>query len=188
MKEKTCNKLLKEWAIVCKALGEGRQIFVARKGGISEETEGFVVENRSFFLFPTTLHQNREEIKPEFYLDLELIGSEESQGKILLQYFAEVTATVVCQDKRSLHHLLKEHIWTNSFLESRFDYRGDGRLTLLILRVYELPQMIELPMKTSYRGCKSWVTISPPLTVPLGLRPVLSDSEFFQQSLSLIKR
>ena len=32
----TTNAALKEWAIVCKALAEGRQILLIRKGGIEE--------------------------------------------------------------------------------------------------------------------------------------------------------
>jgi hypothetical protein len=32
---------LKEWAVVCKALEEGRQILLLRKGGIMEYKQGF---------------------------------------------------------------------------------------------------------------------------------------------------
>ena len=44
---------LKEWAIVCKALEEGRQVLLLRKGGIMEYRQGFEVKHNNFLLFPT---------------------------------------------------------------------------------------------------------------------------------------
>ena len=39
---------LKEWAIVCKALEEGRQVLLLRKGGIMEYRQGFEVKHEQF--------------------------------------------------------------------------------------------------------------------------------------------
>lgn len=44
---------LKEWAIVCKALEEGRQVLLLRKGGIMEYKQGFEIKHNKFLLFPT---------------------------------------------------------------------------------------------------------------------------------------
>ena len=40
---------LKEWAVVCKALEEGRQILLLRKGGIMEYRQGFEVKHDEIF-------------------------------------------------------------------------------------------------------------------------------------------
>ena len=55
---------LKEWALVCKLLLEGRQAIMLRKGGIDEK--GFWVEADEFFLYPTYFHQMAEKVRPEF--------------------------------------------------------------------------------------------------------------------------
>src|SRR5881394_3826547 len=57
------NVALKEWASVCSALQEARQIILLRKGGILEAIGGFELEHPQFFLFPTHLHQNAQMLK-----------------------------------------------------------------------------------------------------------------------------
>src|SRR5256885_5729626 len=47
----------KEWALVCTALGEGRQNIILRKGGLAEGRDGFQFRCREFFLFPTFFHE-----------------------------------------------------------------------------------------------------------------------------------
>ena len=44
---------LKEWATVVKALEQGKQTVILRKGGILETASGFNIESKKFFLFPT---------------------------------------------------------------------------------------------------------------------------------------
>jgi len=44
---------LKEWATVVKALENGDQTIILRKGGILETSSGFKIESKKFFLFPT---------------------------------------------------------------------------------------------------------------------------------------
>ena len=50
----------KEWAIVCEAIGSGRQSIMLRKGGIAEGRDGFAFKHREFFLFPTWFHEQLE--------------------------------------------------------------------------------------------------------------------------------
>ena len=49
----------KEWAVVCEAMGRGRQSIILRKGGIAEGREGFSFKYPEFFLFPTWFHAHR---------------------------------------------------------------------------------------------------------------------------------
>ena len=55
----------KEWAIVCQALGEGRQSVMLRKGGIAEGRDGFAFRHREFFLFPTFFHEQVGKSRPD---------------------------------------------------------------------------------------------------------------------------
>ena len=53
----------KEWAGICRALAEGRQSLIVRKGGIAEGPEGFVPEHRVFWLYPTHLHEAEQGLR-----------------------------------------------------------------------------------------------------------------------------
>ena len=55
----------KEWAVICRALAEGKQALILRKGGIAETGGEFAVEHTRFWLFPTYTHQQRDGIRPE---------------------------------------------------------------------------------------------------------------------------
>ncbi|MBI2083546.1 MAG: DUF1802 family protein [Deltaproteobacteria bacterium] len=183
-----CTKLLKEWAIVCEALGNGKQIFIARKGGIAEEQGEFIVENREFLLFPTYLHQNRESLIPSVLLDFELsLDSEPKDGKLHLKYFARVVDEIKITHPSLFNKLKGQHIWDESLLQSRFEWGSEKALTIVVLRVYELPEEIRIPMKQSYGGCKSWVTLEKPIPLPGGLKAALSDAEFFIKRDQLLK-
>jgi hypothetical protein len=57
---------LKEWAIVCKALEEGRQVILLRKGRIMEYRQGFEVKHSDFFLYPTRYeHQSPTRLREQ---------------------------------------------------------------------------------------------------------------------------
>ena len=56
---------LKEWDVVCEALGSGRQVIVIRKGGIAEGTGGLRFAHEEFVLLPTFFHQQSERVVPE---------------------------------------------------------------------------------------------------------------------------
>ena len=62
---------LKEWATIVNALENGDQTVLLRKGGILEDSSGFVVESEKFFLFPTFEHQETRHLKPQFHKHLE---------------------------------------------------------------------------------------------------------------------
>ena len=60
----TCTaQALKEWAAVCAALREGKQVFLLRKGGIHERCGEFSVEHDAFFLYPTWEHQKKQMLR-----------------------------------------------------------------------------------------------------------------------------
>ena len=45
------------------------------------------------------------------------------------------------------------------------------------MRVFRLPQRVELPMLPAYGGCKSWIELEREIATE-GSQPVLADAEF----------
>ena len=65
--EQVLSIAFKEWAVICRALADGRQSLILRKGGIAEVGGVFRPEHDAFLLYPTFFHeQHRTGIKPEF--------------------------------------------------------------------------------------------------------------------------
>src|SRR6516164_5695765 len=82
----------KEWAVICKALAEGKQAIILRKGGIAEVGGQFKPEHSRFWLYPTYLHEHREGIKAQALPLLERAIQERLvAGMLRLTHFAEVT-------------------------------------------------------------------------------------------------
>ena len=81
----------KEWAAVCEALATGRQSLILRKGGIHEGREGFRVEHREFWLFPTHFHLRPDDLVPSAASLLERASSQAPpDGLVRLGVYAEV--------------------------------------------------------------------------------------------------
>src|SRR4051812_20129921 len=84
----------KEWAVICRALAEGRQAVILRKGGIAEDGGRFRPEHDRFLLYPTFFHeQHRTGIKSEL---LPLLDAAEADrppaGRLLFTHLAAVSA------------------------------------------------------------------------------------------------
>jgi hypothetical protein len=169
------NVALKEWASVCSALEEGRQIILLRKGGILEAIGGFELEHPQFFPFPTYLHQNAQMLKePE---RKRLVTLKEEPAQIILSSAATVTDIIRLRDRAQMDQLEQEHIWTSPLIHMRFNYRPQNPLYLLVLRVYRLTEPITIVNTPEYAGCKSWVPLVGPISTA-GARPVLDDAAF----------
>src|SRR5947209_3948644 len=85
------KQAFKEWAVICRALAEGRQALLLRKGGIEDPGGRFRLEHERFWLFPTYVHQQRAGIKPEAVPLLEQAEAERPpSGIVRLSHFVEV--------------------------------------------------------------------------------------------------
>lgn len=169
------NRAFKEWAVVCRALADGRQIVILRKGGIAEGPRGFEVADREFFLFPTYLHQASEGVIPEWRASLSV--GDPTPGRVSISHHATVSSWVRVRSVEKLRALRGLHIWSDSIVEERFHRWADESVIALMVRVYALPAPVILDSLESYAGCKSWITLAE--QVPLeGARAVLSDEEF----------
>jgi len=166
---------LKEWAVVCQALGSGRQIMLLRKGGIYEAAGEFELENREFLLFPTYLHQNAQMLKPEAQGGVEKRDAE--PGEVTLSAAGIVTDIVQLQSREQIQQIDDEHVWTRPLIDMRFDYRPENPLYLLLVRAYRLPEPLTIANTPSYAGCKSWVPLDSPVEIG-GALPVLDDARY----------
>lgn len=177
----------KEWAVICKALAEGRQSLILRKGGIAETDGDFRVEHKRFWLFPTYTHQQREGIRPEAVPLLEQVEAEQPlEGVVRLSHFAEVTGIYHVHELVPALLLAHLHLWSDATVEARFAYRRPG-LFVLPVRVYRAAEAFELPDTPDYQGCRSWVDLGRDLPTA-GATPVLEDAAFadLQHSLALL--
>lgn len=167
---------LKEWAITVRALRRGEQILLLRKGGIHEQRNGFRVEHREFFLFPTTLHQAVQSLHPVFQADLQKLTLP-AGNSIRFDTYALVRETIQIQDLKLLRPLDGLHTLNWETVAQRFHYRNRSGLHLLLLQVYALPSAHELENAERYDGCVSWVELEQQLPTA-GAKCVLSSDEF----------
>jgi hypothetical protein len=179
------NRAFKEWASVCRALGEGRQILILRKGGIAEGPRGFEVTDREFFLYPTYLHQSPTGVIPEWRAVFEACV-DPAPGRVSISHYATVSSWARIRTIETLRALQGQHVWADAVVGERFRRWADESVHVLMLRVYALPQAVVLPALGSYAGCKSWLSLVE--QVPLdGVVPVLDDS-VFQSKLEAIRK
>ena len=171
------NRAFKEWAVVCRALAQGRQIVILRKGGIAEGPRGFEVTDRQFFLFPTYLHQSADGVAHEWRSELAAASIDPSPGRVTLSHYAVVSSWVRVRTIEKLRALKGLHIWSDAIVEERFHRWAEESVIALLVRVYALPRPVDVESLESYAGCKSWITLAE--QVPLdGATPVLPDEEF----------
>jgi hypothetical protein len=177
MSEET-GAALKEWAVVCRALADGRQTVLIRKGGILEVKDGFEVAHRSFWLFPTYVHQKTSDLVPGLHEEFRTAqAARPLPGVVSVQLHATVTDAVQVGDLERLRRLEGYHILSWDCVASRFHYRNRPGVHLLIVRVHRRPEPVRLENKPWYDGCVSWVELDQPLC-PEGCVPVLADAEF----------
>ena len=173
---------LKEWAILLKALSEGRQVLLLRKGGLIEKNARFKVEHTEFFIYPTYLHQQRRGIVPAWTAKLEhLMAAPRPEGEVILSHYAVVRQMFKITDPDQIQTLSDLHVLNNEEVQKRFFYGQTPGLHLLLLRVFQLAKPLRRPVRPSYAGCRSWVDLGQELPTS-GCRPVLNDDAFDRET------
>jgi hypothetical protein len=177
MTEATTFKVaFKEWAVICRALSEGRQALILRKGGIAESGEGFRPEHDRFWLYPTYVHQQQTGITADLGPLLDQVeAARPPAGVVRLESQVEVAGIYRVQDIVAALKLTGLHGWSADTVRARFAYREPG-LWVLVVRVRRLKSPVELPETPEYAGCRTWVELN--RAVEAGGEPVLTDREF----------
>jgi hypothetical protein len=174
----------KEWAVICRALAEGRQALILRKGGVAEVGGAFRVEHARFWLFPTYVHQQRDGIMTKTVPLLEQAEAARPPDNVVsLSHFAEVTQVYQILDLQKVLNLAGFHCWSEETVRARFAYRSPG-LFVLPVRVYRAAEVVALATTAYYAGCKSWVELEQELPTG-GAMPVLADAAFGEIQRSL---
>jgi hypothetical protein len=170
---------LKEWAIVCKALEDGKQMLLLRKGGIMDYRKGFEVKHNEFLLYPTFEHQSIESIIAEYKEKLKEILEEQNKyyynnnrKKIdkdnknfniathnIIKLLAKVEDVIEISDKLILSELRDYHIWSDEYVTMRMNYNPSKPMSVLLLRIYKLRKPLIVDINDKWAGCKSWIDI-----------------------------
>jgi hypothetical protein len=155
---------LKEWSIICKALEDGNQTILLRKGGILEYKDGFEISQKSFLLFPTLEHQATEYLQSKYLQTYELLlegnKSQDIQNRTnSLRIVARIEVVQEFQNHEILPKLEKYHIWNEKYVNMRMNYNPNKPMNSLLLRIYKLPQPISIDVNPEWAGCKSWINI-----------------------------
>jgi len=167
---------LQEWSACCRALGDGRLTLLVRKGGIHERHGGlFVPEQERFWLMPTHLHQDAGRLKPAFQGD---VTPPATTPGIPIALWAESMQVWKVTQLARITALGDELMWTDAELATRFAYRDQPWLFVLLLRVHRLAAPVTIPTDPSYAGCRSWLTLTAPPADPVAAVPVLDDTAF----------
>lgn len=175
----------KEWAVICRALADGRQSLILRKGGIAETGGEFRPEHERFLLLPTFFHeQHRTGIKPDY---LPLLDAAEADrpdpGRLRFTHVAEVAAVRKLTDLGQALALDPLHAWTADTVRQRFHYRTPG-LFVMTVRVSKLSALVEVPDRAEYAGCKTWVELADDVPTA-GTTPVQTDADFAAYSAAV---
>jgi hypothetical protein len=168
----------KEWALICEALGNGRQSILIRKGGIAEGKAGFRFQHEEFFLFPTWFHEQLEKttLSPGTSLPIQKEPFE-------IRYLASVEWTQLVEDYEKLRRIREFHILQDSVVRERFEYKEGPGVHVALVRVFRLDPPHHIPYEKKYGGCRSWVNI--PAQQGSALVSVLSDEEHLQRKKML---
>ncbi len=168
----------KEWTVITDALLRGEQIVIFRKGGLREGPGGFQLEHAEFLFFPTLFHQQRESVVPAAQARYDALVPNFPPSRVLrVEGFARVIAWQRLESVEAASRLRGQHVWRDDVIAGRFDWGRSKEIHVLAVRVYRLPAAVELPLRPSYGGCKSWVELEEDISLT-GAQPALDDAAF----------
>ena len=151
---------LKEWAIVVKALEQGKQTVILRKGGILETASGFNIETKKFFLFPTWEHQETKHVKPEFHNFLnQVLDKKPGVGFNKISSYAEILYEKDIKSNETINQLSSFHIWSDDYIQERRNWMPEKPMKAVFLRTVKIPEF-DLPLQPEFSGCKSWIELN----------------------------
>lgn len=171
----------KEWAVVCEALGSGRQSIILRKGGIAEGRSVFAFQHAEFFLFPTWVHQQLSlTVLPE--------GTplpEDLEGEIEIRYAVTLEWTGLVQDTSRLPCLREFHVLSDSVVNERFHFEDKQGIHVALVRVFRLDPPRRIPKEKKFGGCRSWVEL--PDLADCTMVSVISDEEHSRRRARMLE-
>jgi hypothetical protein len=151
---------LKEWATIVKALEQGKQTVILRKGGILETASGFNIKSKKFFLFPTWEHQETKHVKPEFHDFLnDVLNKKPDEGFNKITSYAKILyeKDIECND--IINDLSSFHVWSDEYIQERRNWMPEKPIKAIFLKTIKIPEF-NLSLKPEFSGCKSWIELN----------------------------
>ena len=106
-----------------------------------------------------------------------MIAAAPPPGTLRIDTWAEVTDVIELREQAPVAALSQYYAFSEAYAIERLQWRPKKPLHALLLRVYRLPEPLQLPMLGSYGGCKSWIELADPLTLDRD-HPALADAEY----------
>lgn len=184
----TLRIALKEWAVAVRALREGRQIILLRKGGIIEAEGEFTVDSRNVLLFPTYEHQEEQPraLQPCYSAWVQEEQERRPGGEMVrINAAARISDIMVVTDFDALMRIGSQHIYSDEFVRGRIEYEPSRPLYCLFLRAYNLADPVTIPMDMDYYGCKSWIELTDSISTS-GSEPAMGD-EAYERRVEVLK-
>lgn len=178
---------LKEWNVAIEALLRGETILLLRKGGIRESGGKFAIAHNPTLLYPTYEHQKPELLKEPYGGMVKPVDSGWHPESITIHAWATITETVQVSEAEAVEALLPFHIWNETFVHDRLQWKPKLPLAVLFLRVYRLTESLTLPYDPAYGGCKSWIDLAQAVDLENSL-PALSDRDYEQTATNIRTR
>ena len=151
---------LKEWATVVKALEQGTQTVILRKGGILETASGFNIESKKFFLFPTWEHQETRHVKPEFHNFLnDVLNKKPDEGFNKITSYAEILFEKDVESNDVIKDLSSFHVWSDEYIQERRNWMPEKPIKAIFLKTVKISEF-NLLLKPEFSGCKSWIELN----------------------------
>ena len=172
---------LKEWAVVCDLLIEGRLAMLLRKGGIHERggEAVFELEHPRFALFPAWMHQVPNRLKPAYRE--RVVRHRQEPAHVTLKGMATVDHIWQVRSRQAFDSLDELHCFSRPQIDMRFNYKPERPLYLLAVRAYRLAEPRTIDNTPDYAGCRSWVPLRQGDAVDdVHATPALSDDAFAQ--------
>ncbi|MDJ0599399.1 MAG: DUF1802 family protein [Crocosphaera sp.] len=176
----TLNTALKEWEVAIKALEKGKSILLLRKGGIKEVSGQFEINHNPVLLYPTYEHQKPHLLKSDYGTFVNPVPSGWHPETITISSWANITNIFQVKEYSIIKELYPYHIWIESFVEERFNWKRTQPLSVLLLRVFLLPKPVTIPYQLTYGGCRSWIQLNQDICL-LKSQPVISEDNYYQK-------
>jgi hypothetical protein len=153
----------KEWATIVRALEQGKQDLVFRKGGIAEDGGDFALAHDRFFLFPTYFHQQEAGLHAAHAtLFQEVMRARPPEDRVVITSWVEVRRALVVSSEADLASYAPRHVYAPHVLIERLHGRHGSTLYALEVAVFRLAEPLDLPLLPQYGGCRSWVDLDLP--------------------------
>ena len=171
---------LKEWAVAVEALCQGKALMLLRKGGIRDRGENFAVSQRRVWLYPTYEHQQPELLQSKYASQVQPVPAGWHPETVPISGWAEIDCIFPVTDPSALPALEPFHVWNETFVEQRLAWKPQKMLYALVLRSHRLRQPYELPYRSQYGGCRSWIELETALKAKPS-QPALSQADYEEQ-------